>query len=69
MCIRDSIMPIDFMIDANYMYLKYPPAVDHPFVSGGWPYYLVNLEFVVFFLLYFTYHLFNSPLLRNKLKN
>ena len=63
------IMPIDFMIDANYMYLKYPPAVDHPFVSGGWPYYLVNLEFVVFFLLYFTYHLFNSPLLRNKLKN
>ena len=63
------IMPIDFMIDANYMYLKNPPAVDHPFVSGDWPYYLVNLEFVVFFLLYFTYHLFNSPLLRNKLKN
>ena len=63
------IMPIDFMIDANYMYLKYPPAVDHPFVSGEWPYYLVNLEFMVFFLLYFTYHLFNSPILRNKLKN
>ena len=63
------IMPIDFMIDANYMYLKNPPAVDHPFVSGVWPYYLVNLEFIVFFLLYFTYHLFNSPLLRNKLKN
>ena len=63
------IMPIDFMIDANYMYLKSAPAVDHPFVSGEWPYYLVNLEFVIFFLLFFTYHLFNSPLLRNKLRN
>lgn len=60
------IMPIDFLIDANYMYLKEPPAVDHPLVSGEWPYYLVNLEFAILFLLYFTYHLFNTPLLRNK---
>ena len=60
------IMPIDFLIDANYMYLKNPPAVDHPLVSGDWPYYLVNLEFVVLILLYFTYSLFKTPILRNK---
>jgi len=60
------IMPIDFLIDANYMYLKNPPEVEHPLVSGEWPYYLVNLEFVVLFLLYFTYSLFKTPILKNK---
>tara|TARA_B100000959_G_scaffold265154_1_gene306369 strand:- start:313 stop:843 length:531 start_codon:yes stop_codon:yes gene_type:complete len=60
------IMPIDFLIDANYMYLKNPPEVDHPLVSGEWPYYLVNLEFAVLFLLYFTYSLFKTPILKNK---
>ena len=60
------LMPLDFIIDANYMYLKEPPAVNHPLVSGDWPYYLVNLEFVVLILLYFTYSLFKSPILSNK---
>ena len=60
------IMPIDFLIDANYMYLKNPPEVEHPLVSGEWPYYLVNLEFAVLFLLYFTYSLFKTPILKNK---
>ena len=40
------LMPLDFIIDANYMYLKEPPAVNHPLVSGEWPYYLINLEFI-----------------------
>ena len=60
------LMPLDFYIDANYMYLKEPPAVNHPLVSGKWPYYLINLEFVVVILLYFTYSLFKSPLFTNK---
>ena len=60
------LMPLDFLIDANYMYLKEPPAVNHPLVSGDWPYYLVNLEFVVLILLYFTYSLFKSPIFSNK---
>ena len=60
------LMPLDFLIDANYMYLKEPPAVNHPLVTGDWPYYLVNLEFVVLILLYFTYSLFKSPILSNK---
>ena len=59
-------MPLDFIIDANYMYLKEPPAVNHPLVSGEWPYYLINLEFIVLILLYFTYSLFKSPILSNK---
>lgn len=63
------IMPIDFLIDANYMYLKNPPAVDHPLVSGDWPYYLVNLEFVILILLYFTYSLFKTSILKNKKSN
>lgn len=62
------IMPIDFMIDANYMYLKEPPPLDHPLISGEWPYYLINLEFIVLLLLFLTYHIFNSTILRNKLK-
>ncbi len=60
------LMPLDFIIDANYMYLKEPPAVNHPLVSGEWPYYLINLEFIVLILLYFTYSLFKSPILSNK---
>ena len=60
------LMPLDFLINANYMYLKEPPSVNHPLVSGDWPYYLVNLEFVVLILLYFTYSLFKSPILSNK---
>ena len=60
------LMPLDFLINANYMYLKEPPAVNHPLVTGDWPYYLVTLEFVVLILLYFTYSLFKSPILSNK---
>ena len=56
----------NWVFDANYMYLKEPPAVNHPLVSGKWPYYLINLEFVVVILLYFTYSLFKSPLFTNK---
>ena len=45
----DLIFLNDFMIDANYMYLKEPPPIDHPLISGEWPYYLFNLEFIVLF--------------------
>lgn len=59
------IMPLDFLLGANYMYLVDPPAVNHPLVSGEWPYYLINLEFFVFLLLYFTYSLFKVSFLKN----
>lgn len=59
------IMPLDFLLDANYMYLVDPPAINHPLVTGEWPYYLIYLEFFVFFLLFFTYSLFKLPFLKN----
>ena len=59
------IMPLDFLLGANYMYLVDPPAVNHPLVSGEWPYYLINLEIFVFLLLYFTYSLFKVSFLKN----
>ena len=59
------IMPINFLIDSNYMYLSEPPAVNHPLVSGDWPFYIIKWEFFVFLLLYFTYLIFNSRIFKN----
>ena len=43
------VMPLNFQIDSNYMYLAYPPNVNNPFLIGEWPYYLFALE-IIFFL-------------------
>ena len=32
--------------DVNYMYLMYPPGADNPFIVGGWPWYILIIEFV-----------------------
>ena len=56
------IMPLDFLIDANYMYLAEPPEIDNPLVIGKWPYYLINLEFIVVTLFLLTYLLFKSKI-------
>lgn len=52
------IMPLNFYLDANYMYLNVPPKIDNPFIIGDWPYYLIVLEFVAAGLFYITYRLF-----------
>ena len=44
------IMPLNFYLDANYMYLNRPPDVDNPFIIGQWPYYILNLEVVALLL-------------------
>lgn len=59
------IMPLDFLLDANYMYLVDPPPINHPLVTGEWPYYLFYLELFIFFLLFFTYSLFKLSFLKN----
>jgi len=59
------IMPLNFLIDSNYMYLSQPPAINHPLVSGNWPYYIIKWEFFVILLLYFTYLIFNSRIFKN----
>ena len=35
---------INYVLDANYMYLCIPPKVNNPFIIGRFPYYLVFLE-------------------------
>lgn len=36
---------INFVLDANYMYLCSPPIVNNPLIIGSWPWYLFGLEF------------------------
>ena len=38
------IMPINFLLDSNYMYLSKPPNVNHPLATGIWPYYILKWE-------------------------
>ena len=34
---------VNWLTDANYMYLCARPAVDNPLVIGGWPWYIINI--------------------------
>ena len=34
---------VNWLTDANYMYLCARPAVDNPLVMGDWPWYIVNV--------------------------
>ena len=38
------IMPLNFYLGSNYMYLAEPPEVNNPLVVGVWPYYLLWFE-------------------------
>ena len=44
---------INYLLDANYMFLCTPPAVDNPLLFGEWPYYILNLEIIFFIYGYF----------------
>ena len=46
------ILPLNFLLDSNYMYLKEKPLVNNPFLIGEWPFYILFLGS----LLYFTYY-------------
>ncbi|MGH8499270.1 MAG: TIGR02206 family membrane protein [Methylococcales bacterium] len=35
---------VDWLTGANYMYLRESPVSDSPFISGGWPWYIVQIE-------------------------
>tara|TARA_B110000459_G_scaffold198120_1_gene242583 strand:+ start:4049 stop:4774 length:726 start_codon:yes stop_codon:yes gene_type:complete len=45
------IMPLNFYLGSNYMYLSEPPQVNNPLLIGQWPYYLLWLEVFVFLLM------------------
>ena len=39
---------INYLLDANYMFVCRPPNVESSFFIGGWPYYLLWLELIYF---------------------
>ncbi|MDG1283192.1 MAG: TIGR02206 family membrane protein, partial [Flavobacteriales bacterium] len=41
------ILPLNFLLDSNYMYLKEKPLVNNPFLIGEWPFYILFLEIVM----------------------
>ena len=49
------VMPLNFQIDSNYMYLAYPPGVNNPLIIGEWPYYIIYWEFIILIFTYTTY--------------
>tara|TARA_B100000886_G_scaffold260151_2_gene185055 strand:- start:2990 stop:3685 length:696 start_codon:yes stop_codon:yes gene_type:complete len=49
------IIPLNFQIESNYMYLASPPNVDNPLLIGDWPYYIFFWEIIV---ILFTYTLY-----------
>ena len=51
------IMPFNFYIGGNYMYLAEPPQVKNPLVIGPWPYYIIGFEVFVVLLLVLLYGL------------
>ena len=49
------IMPINFLLDSNYMYVNAAPEVNNPLVIGEWPYYLLIWEPLVMIIAYLIY--------------
>ena len=49
------IMPLNYLLGSNYMYLNSPPEVENPLIIGEWPYYLISLEFIVIAIFYLIY--------------
>ncbi|MBC8322875.1 MAG: TIGR02206 family membrane protein [Candidatus Marinimicrobia bacterium] len=50
---------VDWLVDANYMYLMKRPPTDSPLVFGEWPWYIINVELVAFVL----FLIINIPML------
>ncbi len=55
-----SIGIINFILDANYMYLCSPPIVNNPLIIGSWPWYLLGLEIFGLVHIYLLYFLFRK---------
>ena len=55
---------INWILDANYMYLCIKPIAQNPFLIGDWPWYLLGIEFVAiihFFAIYLPFfYLYHS---------
>ncbi len=51
------IMPFNFLIDSNYMFLKAKPLVDNPLLIGEWPTYTIFLELIMVVHVFIIYKL------------
>ncbi len=49
------ILPLNFLIDSNYMYLAYRPKVNNPLIIGEWPFYIMFWELFLVLLTYLLY--------------
>ena len=49
------VMPINFIIGSNYMYVAELPGVDNPLLIGGWSYYILFGLVFVLLLAYLLY--------------
>ena len=52
------MIPFNFEVGSNYMYLAEAPNIKNPLVFGDWPYYILNWEFFILILFYLSYVLF-----------
>jgi len=50
------IMPFNFYVGGNYMYLAEPPQVKNPLVIGEWPYYVLWFEVFMIALLLLLFY-------------
>ena len=51
------IMPLNFYLGSNYMYLAEPPQAENPLIIGVWPYYLLWFEVFIVVLMTIFYKL------------
>ena len=49
------IMPLNFYLGSNYMYLAEPPQANNPLIIGAWPYYLLWFEVFIIILMSIFY--------------
>ena len=40
------ILPLNFLLESNYMYLREKPLANSPFMIGDWPIYILILELI-----------------------
>ena len=62
------IMPFNFIVGGNYMYLAEPPQVNNPLIIGEWPYYVIWFEVFVILLLVLLYYLSKISFRKSKIK-
>jgi hypothetical integral membrane protein (TIGR02206 family) len=62
------IMPFNFIVAGNYMYLAEPPQVNNPLIIGEWPYYVIWFEVFVILLLVILYYLSKISFRKSKTK-